>query len=53
MPTCLVELWCEWYMCVPEFGTVNSYVNDCPGFTGGCVMNGTPSIALTKSSRER
>ena len=49
-PTCFVELWCEWYMCEPGFGTVNSYVNDWPGFTGGWVMNGTPSMAFGSSS---
>ena len=30
-------------MCEPAFGTVNSYVKLAPGFTGGCVMKGTPS----------
>ena len=38
------------YMCEPAFGTTNSYVNDWPGLTGGCVMNGTPSIAFGSSS---
>ena len=23
-PTCFAALWCEWYMCEPAFGTVNS-----------------------------
>ncbi len=43
---CSVALKCGWYMCVPLFRAVNSYLNESPGMTGSWVMTGTPSIAL-------
>ena len=40
---CVAPFMCEWYMCEPVFGTVNSYVYVWPGSIKGWVRPGTPS----------
>ena len=41
--------WCEWYIPTAGPTATKSYTKRCPGFTGSCVTNGTPSIALGTS----
>ncbi len=51
MPTmpsaiCTISSWCEWYMNVPGYRSVNSYTYVSPGGMGRWLSPDTPSIPL-------
>ena len=42
-PICVISSWWEWYMCVPDWRSVNSYLNVSPGGMGAL---GQPADAV-------